>query len=196
MTIHPVFARLALLLAIAAVPFQSMAGKPNATELPPVYDGPTQIEFSTEEISKWTDLPIGTYRVPNSDVIISGHQKGGAAPILLFGLVGLAVQHGVNASNGKEAAIAAEQALTFLIDEQAKEKLNAALANSAYANKFTAETTPGRKFQITGAVVMSFADELEVLPYSSRRHAAPAPAWRRRGRCRPAGVVLRSAQSP
>src|SRR5689334_21793802 len=120
--------RLISLLVLACAPLHVLAG-PNAIETAPVQAGPTQVEFSTAQISKWTDLPMGTYRVPNSDVIISGHQKGGAAPILLFGVIGMAIQGSVNAHNGKEAIAEMEQALTFSIDDEAKAKLQAAMAN-------------------------------------------------------------------
>ena len=169
MTICRAFARLSFLLALASAPLLAVAGNPKATMVAPSFDGPTQIAFSTDQVSKWTDLPLGTYRVPNSDVIISGHQKGGAAPMLLFGLIGVAVQSGINAGNGKEAMASAEQALTFSIDGEAKTKLAAALADPAYAGKFTVDATPDRRFDVTGAVVMSFANELEALPYVTLR---------------------------
>lgn len=169
MTIHRAFVRLSFLLAFASVPLHALAGTPKATLVAPSFDGPTQIEFSTDQVSKWTDLPLGTYRVPNSDLIISGHQKGGAAPMLLFGLIGVAVQSGINSSQGKGAMASAEQALTFSIDEEAKAKLQLALADPAYAGKFTADATPGRKFEVTGAVVMSFANQQDVLPYVTLR---------------------------
>jgi hypothetical protein len=169
MTIHKAFVRLSFLLAFASVPLHALAGTPKATLVAPSFDGPTQIEFSTDQVSKWTDLPLGTYRVPNSDLIISGHQKGGAAPMLLFGLIGVAVQSGINSSQGKGAMASAEQALTFSIDEEAKAKLQLALADPAYAGKFTADATPGRKFEVTGAVVMSFANQQDVLPYVTLR---------------------------
>lgn len=169
MTIHKAFVRLSFLLAFASVPLHALAGTPKATLVAPSFDGPTQIEFSTDQVSKWTDLPLGTYRVPNSDLIISGHQKGGAAPMLLFGLVGVAVQSGINSSQGKGAMASAEQALTFSIDEEAKAKLQLALADPAYADKFTVDATPGRKFEVTGAVVMSFANQQDVLPYVTLR---------------------------
>jgi hypothetical protein len=169
MAIRMAFARLSFLLALASAPLLAAAGNPKATMVAPSFDGPTQIGFSTDQVSKWTDLPLGTYRVPNSDVIISGHQKGGAAPMLLFGLIGMAVQSGINAGNGKEAMASAERALTFSIDEEAKAKLVAALADPAYAGKFTVDTTADRRFDVTGAVVMSFANELEALPYVTLR---------------------------
>ena len=168
MKIRQALPRLSLLLALASIPLHAMAGTPKATLVAPPSDEPSQVEFATAAVSKWTDLPLGTYRVPNSDVIISGHQKGGAAPMLLFGVIGMAVQGSVNAHNGKEAMASAEQALTISIDEEAKAKLQAALADPAYAGKFTSEAA-ARKFEVTGAVVLSFANQLEALPYVTLR---------------------------
>jgi hypothetical protein len=155
--------RLTFLLLLASTPLHVLAG-PKATLAAPPAEGLTQVEFSADQISKWTDLPLGTYRVPNSDVIISGHQKGGAAPFLLFGIIGMAVQGSVNAHNGKDAMASAEQALTFSIDEEAKTKLQAAMADPDYAATFTGAATD-HKYEVTGSVVLSFANQREVLPY-------------------------------
>ena len=159
--------RLSLLLLLAITPLHVLA-KRNAVLVAPVMEGPTQVEFSTEQTSKWTDLPMGTYRVPDSDVIISGHQKGGAAPALLFGVVGMAIQGSVNKGNGKEAMASSEKALTFSIDDEAKATLLRLMAEGDNAGKFTAEPTD-RKFELTGAVVLSFANQAEALPYVTLR---------------------------
>lgn len=165
--IRQVSLRLAFLLVLAAAPLHALAG-PNAIQTAPPQDGITQVEYSTKQTSKWTDLPLGTYRVPNSDVIISGHQKGGAAPMILFGVVGMAIQGSVNAQNGKEAMASAEQALTFSIDDEAKAVLAKVIAESDNAAKFTMDATE-RKFEVTGAVVLSFANQAEALPYVTLR---------------------------
>jgi hypothetical protein len=155
--------RASLLLLLAALPFYAIAKTPKGTLAAPVAEGPTQVAFSTKAVSKWTDLPLGTYRVPNSDVIISGHQKSGAG--ILFGVVGVAIQNSVQKSNGKEALASAEQALTLSIDEEANALLQAAMADPAYAGKFTGAETPGRMYEVTGALVMSFASAQDALPY-------------------------------
>jgi hypothetical protein len=164
---RPTLFRFSFLLALIAIPMHALAG-PNAIEKPPLQDGITQIDYSIKQTSKWTDLPIGTYRVPNSDVIISGHQKGGAAPMILFGVVGLAVQSSINAQNGKETMASAEQALTLSIDDEAKSVLTKLIAEPDYAAKFTMAETE-RKFEVTGAVVLSFANQAEALPYVTLR---------------------------
>lgn len=165
--IKPLSLRISFLVAVIAIPMSSYA-KQNAIEKPPSQIGITQIEYSIKQTSKWTDLPIGTYRVPNSDVIISGHQKGGAAPMLLFGVVGLAVQGSINAQSGKEAMASAEQALSISIDEEAKAVLARLIAEPSNAAKFTMGQTE-RKFEVTGAVVLSFANQAEALPYVTLR---------------------------
>lgn len=156
--------RFSFLLILASTPLHVLAGPKKATLAAPPGEGPTQMEFSTNPVSKWTDLPLGTYRVPNSDVIISGHQKGGAAG-LLFGVIGITIQHSINAHNGKEAMASAEQALTFSIDEEAKSKLQAAMADSAFASTFTTDASADRKFEVTGAVVLSYTSATDVQPY-------------------------------
>ena len=155
--------RLSFLLACASLPIVAAAKTPKATLAAPAAEGVTQVEFSTSPVSKWTDLPIGTYRVPNSDVIISGHQKSGAG--MLFGVVGLMVQNSVQASNGKQAMASAEQVLTFSIDEEARSVLQAELADPAWAGKYTLEAGAPRKLEVAGSVVMSFSTDQTVLPY-------------------------------
>lgn len=133
--------RLSHLLVLAALPLFAAAKSPKATQVAPPSDGPLQLEFSTNPVSKWTDLPLGTYRVPNSDVIISGHQKSGAG--MLFGVVGVVIQNAVQSHNGKESMANAEQVLTISIDEEAKTLLQTELADPAFAGKYTTEAGPG-----------------------------------------------------
>lgn len=88
--------------------------------------------------------------------------------MLLFGVVGLAVQGSINAQNGKEAMASAEQALSISIDEEAKAVLARLIAEPSNAAKFTMGQTE-RKFEVTGAVVLSFANQAEALPYVTLR---------------------------
>jgi hypothetical protein len=155
--------RLISLLLLASTPLHVVAF-PSSSLVPPPQRGVTQVEFSDGQMSKLTDLPTGAYRVPNSDVVISGQQRGGAAPFVLFGEVGMAIQGSVNAYNTKDAMASAEQALTFSIDEEAKAKLQAAMAESDYATFFTSEPTY-HKYEITGSVALCFANQRDVMPY-------------------------------
>jgi hypothetical protein len=156
--------RLILLLLLAGTPLHVLAN-PTATLAAPVERGPTQMEFSADQMSRMTDLPAGAYRVPNSDVVISGHRRAKTAPFALFGDVGMAIQGSVNAYNGKDAIASAEQALTFSIDEEAKAKLQAAMAEPDYAAIFSSQADTYRRYEITGSVALCFANQRDVMPY-------------------------------
>lgn len=90
--------------------FLSGCASYDMTKSAPIKSETINIKYTNAELSGMTDLPVGTYRVPNSQVIISGHQKVGSAG-LLFGVVGLAVQGAVNSNKGKNATKSAEDML-------------------------------------------------------------------------------------
>jgi hypothetical protein len=156
--------RLVLLLLLASTPLHVLA-RPTATLAAPAERGLTQMEFSPDQMSRLTDLPVGAYRVPNSDVVISGHQRGKTAPFVLFGVVGMAIQGSVNAYNGQDAKASAEQALTFSIDEEVKAKLQAAMAEPDYATLFTSEANSYRRYEIASSVALCFVNQRDVMPY-------------------------------
>jgi hypothetical protein len=156
--------RLVLLLLFANTPLHVLA-TPTAALAAPRASGLTQMEFSAGEMSRWNDLPTGAYRVPNSDVVISGHQNGGAAPYVLFGTVGMAIQGSVDAYNAKDAVASAEQALTFSIDDEARAKLQAAMAEPEYAAVFASQANSYRRYEITGSVAICFINQRDAMPY-------------------------------
>ncbi|MFD2579900.1 hypothetical protein ACFSTD_17770 [Novosphingobium colocasiae] len=61
-------------LASPAVSAQDAAAPPPAA--------PTTIVYSNDGMSRMSDLPMGIHRIPDSNVVISGHQKGGALGLL------------------------------------------------------------------------------------------------------------------
>ena len=156
--------RLIFLLLLAGTPLHVLAN-PNATLAAPRESGATRMEFSADRMSALTDLPAGAYRVPDSDVVISGHQRSSAAPFILFGKVGMAIQGSVDAYNGKDALASAEQALTFSIDEEAKAKLQAAMAEPDYAAMFSSNANSYRRYEIIGSVALCFVNQRDVMPY-------------------------------
>src|SRR5262247_34086 len=88
---------LAVIAGASALAAQAAAADESAapTQAPPA----TTIVYSDEGMSRMSDLPLGVHRIPDSNVIISGHQKGGGVG-LLFGVVGMAIQSSANASGG------------------------------------------------------------------------------------------------
>lgn len=124
------------------------------------------MKFSNEGLSGWSDLPPGTHRVPDSEVIISGHQKGGAAPVLLFGLVGLAVQSAVNSSAGADASAQAENALKIDVSAQAQAVASRQLASGQYDSKLSLSGASGApELSIKSGLVLSFVNDNEARPF-------------------------------
>ena len=68
----------------------------------PTQAQPTTIVYSDSGMSRMADLPMGVHRITDSNVIISGHQKGGGVGVL-FGVVGMAIQSSANAEGGTAA---------------------------------------------------------------------------------------------
>jgi len=132
----------------------------------PVQTQPVAVSFTDEELSGMNDLPIGTYRVPDSHVIISGHQKGGMGPAVLFGLIGLAVQHAANASAGQEAVQEIEEALRINLKEEGQEIARKLISSERYTKSFRTEVDAASpSLSVITAVVMSYVTETDVRPY-------------------------------
>src|SRR5262249_18366179 len=127
---------------------------------------PIALDFTTADLSGWTDLPPGTYRVPDSQVIISGHQKGGIAPVLLFGVVGLGVQSAVNSNSGKNATKDSADVLRIHLTSQAQDAAKALLTAPRFAQRFppTVDSSPP-KLSISTAVAMTYETDTDVLPF-------------------------------
>lgn len=156
--------RLVFLLLFASTPLHVLAN-PNATLAAPPESGVTRMEYTAGEMSRLTDLPSGAYRVPDSDVVISGYQKAKAAPLVLFGTVGMAINGSIDQYGSKDALTAAEQALTVSIDAEAKAKLQAAMAEADYAAVFSSDAKTYRRYEIIGSVALCFVNQRDVMPY-------------------------------
>jgi hypothetical protein len=132
--------------------------------LPAEVKRPVGVAVSTEPPSKMTDMPIGVYQVADSTLYISGHQQGQAAG-LLFGLLGLAVAHGVNQDEARQRVKEAEARLhTQLIDGTRKlveEKLQRNPASGAVAG----ERSGGGTLELTPFVVLTYVNDTEARPF-------------------------------
>jgi hypothetical protein len=144
---------------------------------------PMKVQFTTTDLSGWSDLPMGTYRVPDSQVIISGHQKGGAGPALLFGVVGMAVQSAVNSNAGKNTTKDAGDALRISLTSQAQGVADAMIAGDPFAKSFSSDANPAAPtLAVSSAVIMTFVNDTDVLPYvvlkaTLTEPKATAPKW-------------------
>ena len=155
----------------------------NRAKPAPHQSQPIKVEFTTADLSGWTDLPEGTYRVPDSQVIISGHQKGGATPAVLFGLIGLAVQNAVNSNAGKNATKDAGDVLHISLTAEAQSVADAMIAGDPFAKTFSSDASPSAPtLVISSAVIMTFVSDTDVLPYvvlkaTLTEPKSTAPKW-------------------
>ena len=123
------------------------------------------LKISPEELSAWSDLPIGAYRIPDSQVIISGHQQGAGAG-LLFGLIGLAVAHAANVNAGADSVKDIESQLRVNLNEQVKTSIQQIVASNQFNKRFTQTDIAGNsKLFITPALVLSYLSETDIRPF-------------------------------
>ena len=150
----------------AACLVSSLAGCASfrAVEPLPEVKRPIAVAVSAEPPSKMTDMPIGVYQVADSTLYISGHQQGQAAG-LLFGLLGVAIAHGVNQDVARDRVKEAEAKLhTQLIDGTRKlveEKLRLNPASGAIAG----ESGAGGTLELTPYVVLTYVNDAQARPF-------------------------------
>lgn len=126
---------------------------------------PIAVVYSDQGPSGVSDVAMGAYRVPGSNLIISGYQKGGALGLLL-GPVGLVAQSAVNSGAAKESVSNTGDALRIDIAQQAVKVTQTALASDRYAQTFTATAHPGGPtLTVIPYVVVTFKTDTDVRPY-------------------------------
>jgi len=132
---------------------------------PPAQSRPISVVFSSEGANGWTDLPIGTYRVPNSTVIISGQQKGGGVG-MMFGLVGVLAEDAIGTGAGKHAVSDVQSALQIDLTSQASALTQQAVSSGRYNQAYAAvPDASGPTLQVSPFTVLTFASDSEVRPY-------------------------------
>ncbi|TDF35610.1 hypothetical protein EYS14_19565 [Alteromonadaceae bacterium M269] len=135
------------------------------TQSPPISGGgQVNVEVSNKGLSGWSDLPIGTHRIDDSQVIISGHQKGGGAA-LLFGVVGVAVSHAANSSSGEKKIEGLEDKLKINMNDQVYQSFESQIQNAGNSQLSMSNDSAANSLQIMPAVVLSFDEDQLVRPF-------------------------------
>jgi hypothetical protein len=127
---------------------------------------PISVVYSKDGPSGWSnDLPMGTYQVPNSSVIIAGHQEGGGIGIL-FGVAGMLVQSAVNTGIGKGKVENVQDALHIDLVPQANELTQKILASNRFGQTFSTSADPnGPVLSVIAYTVITYVNDTEVRPY-------------------------------
>ena len=131
----------------------------------PAVAGPINIKMNSEQLSGWTDLPVGAYKVPESDVIITGHQRGQAAS-LLFGVLGVAIAHAAN-SNASAAGVSnTEQVLRMKLTDQTRTEIESLTAQQPLAAKFSVQAAGGTQLDVSSALLLSYTNDTQVRAFT------------------------------
>lgn len=158
---------LALVASAPALMAQTTApqGPAGAAPAPASSPAPTAIVFADKGANGLSDLPMGVHRVPDSNVIISGHQGGGIGA--LFGPIGMLVQSSINAEAGTGKVRNVEDDLRFDVRAKAIEMTNTIMAGDKFRTAFTLTPQPGGStMTVTPYVVLTFVKKTEdVRPY-------------------------------
>ena len=152
-----------LLIAIA---FIQLIGCSSTRTLPaPSQSEPISINFSEKELSGWSDLPPGAHRIPDSQVIISGHQSNQLIGIL-FGPLGLAVQSSIDAGKAEGKTQSVNDILKIALTDEAKTIAQELTSSPEHSLAFTNQNTPdSASLDVRTAVILTFRNELEMQPY-------------------------------
>ena len=161
--------RLAFLALIASAPAlmaQTPAPQGPAAATPAPSSAPTAIVFSEKGANGMSDLPMGVHRIPDSDVVVSGHQGGGGIG-MLFGVVGVLVQSSINADAGTGKVRNTEDDLRFDVRARAIEMTNKLMESDPFRTAYTLTPQPnGSTMTVTPYVVLTFVKKTEdVRPY-------------------------------
>lgn len=155
---------LALFASAPALMAQTAAPQGPAGAAPASSPALTAIVFSEKGANGMSDLPMGVHRIPDSNVIIAGHQGGIGA---LFGPIGMLVQSSINADTATGKVRNVEDDLRFDVRARAIEMTNAIMTGDQFRTAFTLTPQPGGStMTVTPYVVLTFVKKTEdVRPY-------------------------------
>jgi hypothetical protein len=112
-----------------------------------------------------SDLPMGVKRIPDSNIVVSGHQKGGPLG-LLFGVVGMAIQSAANTDAGGKRTNDIQDALRFDVTGRSKELATSILAEEAFSGSYTLATEESPSaVSVVPYIVLTFVNQTDVRPY-------------------------------
>ncbi|MNV25081.1 hypothetical protein D3C71_1161640 [compost metagenome] len=131
---------------------------------PPAVAGPVTVTVNNDQLSGWTDLPLGAYRVPESDVIVGGHQRGNAG-VAMFGLLGLGIAHAANSNSSAAGVSNTEQILRIKLADQTRNEIEATIGKKLLADKLTTEPSP-TQLNVSSALLLSYIDDIQVRPFT------------------------------
>lgn len=129
----------------------------------PAVGGPIAVKMNSAELSSWSDLPLGAYKIPESDVIVSGHQRANVAP-LLFGVVGVGIAHAANSNSSAAGVSNTEQILRIKLTDQTRSEIESTVSQEPLVAKFS-EQSAVAQLDVSPALLLSYVSDTDVRPY-------------------------------
>ena len=159
--------RIALLALTAIVSLQLQGcATSKLSRAAPALPQPIAVQLSASDLSAWADLPLGVYRIPDSEVVISGHQKGINTAAFLFGLVGLAVAHQVNADTGERRVHDVAGTLKIRLDDQLMAAVSQLVASEGLSQAFaTSSPGGGSTLTLTPGLILTYVSDTDIRPF-------------------------------
>ncbi|WP_133064380.1 hypothetical protein [Sandarakinorhabdus cyanobacteriorum] len=156
---------LLLAAALAGLAAQPLRAQASDTVASPAAPPPLGLFIDGKGPNGMSDLPMGVKRIPDSNIVVSGHQKGGALG-LLFGVVGMAIQSSANTDAGGKRTNDIQDALRFDVTGRARELTTSILAEKPFEGAYTllTEESP-TAVSMVPYIVLTFVNETDVRPY-------------------------------
>ncbi len=155
---------LLLAAALAGLSAQPLLAQEAAVATAPVAP-PLSLFIDGKGPNGMSDLPMGVKRIPDSNIVVSGHQKGGPLG-LLFGVVGMAIQSAANTDAGGKRTNDIQDALRFDVSGRAIELAGSILAEEQFQGAYTLVTAESPSaMPVVPYVVLTFVNQTDVRPY-------------------------------
>ncbi|MFT3733467.1 MAG: hypothetical protein QM776_00240 [Rhodocyclaceae bacterium] len=132
------------------------------SQTPPPISKKVVIQVTPEPYSSWTELPAGTYSIPDSQVVISGHQSNSVVQGLMLGPLGMQL---ANASAGANLVKDYERRLQIKLDKKLQEVAHQEISKQSDASIFQLQATPDAStLIIKPLLVMALVSKEEFRP--------------------------------
>ncbi len=156
---------LLLAAALAGLSAQPLAAQATDAAAAAPAVAPLSIFISDKGPNGMSDLPMGVKRITDSNIVVSGHQKGGALG-LLFGVVGVAIQSAANTDAGGKRTNDIQDALRFDVAGRASELASGILAEESFRGGYTLATEESPSaVSVVPYIVLTYVNETDVRPY-------------------------------
>ncbi|MCU0891445.1 MAG: hypothetical protein MUE77_06795 [Sandarakinorhabdus sp.] len=154
---------------ILGVALASLAAPPLLAQTPPdsttAAKPPLSLFIDGKGPNGMSDLPMGVKRIPDSNIVVSGHQKGGALG-MLFGVVGVAIQSAANTDAGGKRTNDIQDALRFDVAGKTSELTANILTEEAFRGAYTLATEESPSaVSVVPYIVLTYVNETDVRPY-------------------------------